>query len=176
MTATITEISKNGAAATLRKLDVGAGGKRDDGFETMDVSPVYSPDFQHDLTQFPWPFEDNTFDELRCWHVLEHIERQHLISVMNELQRVLKVGGVADIEVPVFPYWTAIADPTHVSFFVPQTFAYFCTVESYHRAVHGSPVADYEEHRRLYGIRTWVLRKAFRDEMGSIMRVEMVKP
>lgn len=159
-----------------RKLDVGAGGKRDPGFETMDISPVYSPDFEHDLTRFPWPFEDDTFDELRCWHVLEHIERKHLISVMNEMQRVLKVGGVADIEVPVFPYWTAIADPTHISFFVPQSFAYFCTAESYKRAVRGAAAADYEEHRALYGISTWVLRKAFRDEMGSILRVEMVKP
>lgn len=161
--------------ATVRKLDVGAGAKRDD-FETMDISPAYSPDFQHDLTDFPWPFEDNTFGELRCWHILEHVERLKMIPVMNEMHRVLIPGGVADVEVPVFPYWTAIADPTHVSFFVPQTFAYFTTAESYRKAMRGAPGADYAEHRALYGIKEWEVRKAFRDDMGSILRVELVKP
>lgn len=169
----------NGVATELRplrKLDVGAGAKRDDDYETMDVSPAYSPNFQHDMLQMPWPFEDATFDALRCWHVLEHIERKHQIDVMNEMHRILKPGGVADIEVPVFPYWTAIADPTHLSFFVPQTFAYFCTHDSYTKSIRGAQVfEDLAEHRKLYGIKEWECRKAMRDEMGSILRVELVK-
>lgn len=196
-------VTANGAVETIigRKLDVGAGAKRDDGYETMDISPVFMPDFQHDLTVFPWPFEDATFVEVRCWHVLEHLPRSYfvfhaaeqpqmhgsapermeprnaLIDVMNEMHRILAPGGVADIEVPVFPYWTAIADPTHLSFFVPQTFAYFCTGESYSKAFRGArALEDHADHRQLYGIKTWVARKAYRDEMGATMRVELVKP
>ena len=45
MTATIAAINSNGRVGTLRKLDVGAGAKSDDGWETMDVSPAYHPDF-----------------------------------------------------------------------------------------------------------------------------------
>lgn len=160
-TAVITPI-RNGTAPK-RRLDIGAGAKRDEGWETMDLSPVYSPDFQHDLTQLPWPLADESFDELRCWHVLEHIERRYQIPVMNEMHRVLKTGGVADIEVPVFPYWTAMADPTHVSFFVPQSFWYFTK-------------SEYAEHRDLYGIKTWKMRDGWRDGQGSIVRVELEKP
>lgn len=160
-----------------RKLDIGAGAiTPDDGWETMDVSPAYSPDFQHDMTSLPWPFPDGAFDEVRCFHVLEHLERQYLIPVMNEMWRILKSKGVAKIEVPVFPYWTAIADPTHVSFFVPQTWAYFTTNESYRKAMHGSRAADYHQHRALYGIKEWVMTKALRDEQGSILAVHLEKP
>jgi SAM-dependent methyltransferase len=176
MAATITPMrSPNGHVATPRKLDIGSGAIKDEGYETMDISPVYSPDFQHDLTQFPWPFEDESFDEVRAFHVLEHIERQHLIAVMNEMHRLVTPDGIANIEVPVFPFWTAIADPTHVSFFVPQTWAYFCTHESVRRGLQGSALADFASHRELYGIKTWKLQKAFRDAMGSILRVELVK-
>lgn len=171
-------ITSNGAAAVkvYDKLDIGAGAKREDGWLTMDISPVHSPDFQHDLTQFPWPFRDGQFSEVRAWHILEHIERRYLIPVMNEMHRILKSGGMASIEVPVFPYWTAIADPTHLSFFVPQTFAYFCTFDSYRKAMHGARAADYDEQRELYGAKTWICQKGMRDGMGSILQVELVKP
>ena len=171
MTATITSIN---GAQTLRKLDVGAGAMRDEGYETMDISPAFSPDFQHDLTQFPWPFEDRSFDEVRCFHVLEHIERKYTIAMMNEMHRILNPSGVLEIEIPLFPYWPAIADPTHVSFFVPQTFAYFCTGESYAKGMKGSRAYEgYENHRKLYGIKEWELVAAKRDELGSILRVVM---
>ena len=159
-----------------RKLDVGAGAYREEGYETMDISPAFSPDFQHDITQLPWPFEDEAFHEIKCFHVMEHLERRFMVPVMNEMHRILRPGGMAEVEVPIFPFWTAIADPTHVSFFVPQTFSYFCTADSYRQAMRGSTVdVDHTDHRTLYGIKTWTLQKAFRDEMGSILRVQMRK-
>lgn len=165
-------LTRNGTG--LRKLDVGAGAIREEGYETMDISPAFSPDFQHDLTQLPWPFADQTFDEVKCFHVLEHLERKYLVPVMNEMHRILKPEGRAMIEVPLFPYWPAIADPTHVSFFVIQTFAYFCTGESYQRAAHGARAfEDYHDHRKLYGINEWEMIAAKRDGMGSIVRVEL---
>ena len=175
MTATAPRIAANGTAE--RRLDIGAAGISLEGYETLDISPVFSPTYQHDLTNFPWPFEDETFVGVRCSHVLEHLERKYLIPAMNEMWRILKPQGVAEIEVPVFPYWTAIADPTHVSFFVPQTFAYFCTMDSYRKAVRGSKIFEnYHEYRQVYGIHEWVMDHALRDEMGSIVRVYMRKP
>jgi len=160
--------SKNGATVQ-RRLNVGAGSKPHEGFETMDISPVFSPDFQHDLLSFPWPFADETFDELLCEHVLEHVESGHRVAVMNEMYRILKPGGFVTIEVPVFPYWVAIADPTHVSFFVRQSFWYFCR----ERFQSGD---DYSEHQQLYGIKTWSMRGEKRDSQGSILRVELERP
>ncbi len=45
------------------------------------------------------PFEDNTFDLIICNHVLEHIQEDSV--AMKELQRVLKIGGQAILQVPI---------------------------------------------------------------------------
>lgn len=177
MVATIREIRVKDKVG--RKLDIGAGAKsqEEDGWETLDISPAYHPDFQHDITRFPWPFEDDTFEELACWHVLEHLppvtmaidwDRQTVdyintrIAVMNEMHRILKPGGMVNIEVPIFPYWQAMADPTHVAFFVPQTFWYFTKEE-------------HDMHRRLYGIKRWRMEKGKRNNLGSILNITMSK-
>lgn len=44
------------------------------------------------------PFEDHTFDVIFCNHVLEHIPDD--IKAMQELYRVLKVGGMGIIQIP----------------------------------------------------------------------------
>ena len=65
---------------------------------------------------------------------------------------------------PVFPFWTAMADPTHVTFLVPQTWDYFCNT------------AKYGEQMELYGIRPWKMLARKRLMDGQIMRVLMEKP
>lgn len=163
-----------------RKLDVGSGATREDGWESIDISDAYAPDHVHDITELPWPFEDNTFDELRCSHILEHIDRSLLVSVMNEMHRILKPHGLLEIVVPVVcndqgvMQWQAFADPTHVSFFVPETFAYFLP-------------GYYDDHQKLYGIHTWERLendphenvsaiKIYKSADGAIMRIYLVKP
>ena len=154
-----------------RKLDVGSGAIHEDGWESIDKSDAYRPDHVHDLTTMPWPFACGTFDELRCSHVLEHIDRSLLIAVMNEMHRILKPGGTLMIEAPVAGHWKSFADPTHVSYIVPQTFLYF-TINAY---------------QDLYGMEKWDLLPAQVDENGSVFqatldddggvfRIELQKP
>ena len=92
----------------------------------------------------PWPTGDNTVDAIRASHVMEHIPAgQERIDVMNEAHRVLRPGGVFEIIVPILNNpltWHAIADPTHVSFWVLESFHYFDG--------HFAANAD-------YGIRLW---------------------
>ena len=141
-------------------LDVGAGTKREEGFLALDIAG--KPDVLGDARCLP--FKDGAFDGIRAHHVFEHIERQHLVGVMNECRRVLKPGGCIDIEMPVFPFWSAMADPTHVSFYVPQTWDYF------------TDTAKFGEHMQLYGIEPWKLRARKRLTEGQVMRVLMEKP
>lgn len=49
----------------------------------------------HDIT-----FPDNTFDVILCNHVLEHVRDD--IHAMKEMKRVLKPGGFAILQVPLF--------------------------------------------------------------------------
>lgn len=46
------------------------------------------------------PFNDNSFDAVLCNHVLEHVDND--IQAMSEINRVLKPGGFAVLQVPFF--------------------------------------------------------------------------
>lgn len=71
------------------------------------------------------PFADESVDQIYAIHFLEHI--RDLLGLMNEVHRVLKPGGALHVMVPNWQFVNAVADPTHVRFFHPQTFKYFCS-------------------------------------------------
>ena len=53
-----------------------------------------------DLNIFPYPFEDNSIEEIVMVNVLEHLDEPYL--VVKECHRILKKGGVLVVEVPSF--------------------------------------------------------------------------
>ena len=58
----------------IAKLDIGGGGNPTPGFINMDYRDIPGKvDITHDLTLFPWPIEDETFDVATCSHVVEHL-------------------------------------------------------------------------------------------------------
>jgi hypothetical protein len=75
----------------------------------------------------PWPTGDGTVEAVRASHVLEHIPAgEDRIAVFNEVHRVLSPKGAFHVVVPLMTgTWHAIADPTHVSFWVRESFGYF---------------------------------------------------
>ena len=48
------------------------------------------------------PFKNDSFDEIHCVHVLEHLTRDKPPVMLKEMHRVLQPGGVVFIEVPDF--------------------------------------------------------------------------
>jgi len=108
----------------MKRLNLGSGGEPLSGFLNVDISPN-SPnvDIVHDLDKTPWPFEDNSADEIVMSHCLEHLKDQNL--AMKEIHRILKPGGVTIITVPHFTWQYAYADPTHKHFFAYPTFFYY---------------------------------------------------
>ena len=80
------------------KLNLGCGNKKIDGYVNVDVCG--SPDVVCDLSQFPWPFDSNTADEISAFHFLEHALDYE--KTVLEVYRILKPGGILHFRVPHF--------------------------------------------------------------------------
>jgi len=72
---------------------------------TLDIDEDTNPDVVHDLNAMPYPFEDNTFDEIHAYEVLEHCGKQgdwrFFFDQFSELWRILKTGGYYCATVPM---------------------------------------------------------------------------
>lgn len=164
-----------------RKLDLGCGLNPKEGFEGVDL---YGDKAKHkiNLFEFPWPFEDDSIDEIHCSHFLEHIpareveasdirylagqwfvgcEEEHrlgadmLLVFMDECYRILKMDAWMHIVVPSGRSSRAFWDPTHRRFFMQETFLYFS-----------------EEWRRLQGLSHYRIKANFGVEVTHSMPQE----
>ena len=106
------------------KLNLGSGGRPLDDYINVDIN-AKAPrvNVVYDLNHYPWPFEDDSADEIFMSSCLEHLVDRN--RAMKEIYRVLKKGGLAKIIVPHFTYQLAFTDPTHKSFFAYNTFFYY---------------------------------------------------
>ena len=110
------------------RLNIGCGHDTRAGWINLDRVHLDGVDLVHDLTQCPWPFEDESFVEILAKDVLEHVH--NLTEVVTESHRVLKPGGTLTIQVPHFTSKDAFSDPTHVRPFSSLSFDYFTATHS----------------------------------------------
>tara|TARA_B100001057_G_scaffold483102_1_gene559400 strand:- start:50 stop:610 length:561 start_codon:yes stop_codon:yes gene_type:complete len=98
------------------KLNLGSGSKILDGYINVDKYDYYKPDIIHDLEVFPYPFEDNSIEEILLSHVLEHIGQspEVFLNIIKEFYRICKNNSVIKIKVPHPRHDDFISDPTHV--------------------------------------------------------------
>lgn len=66
-----------------KKLNLGCGAFRKEGYLNVDGCAHFGPDITHNLDIFPYPFENDAFDLVEADHVLEHL--QDPFKVMEEL-------------------------------------------------------------------------------------------
>ena len=64
-----------------------------------------------DLDRFWCPFRDNSFDQVRAVHVIEHVS--DVIRTMEEFHRLLRPGGEVYIATPHYTDFSSFCDPTH---------------------------------------------------------------
>lgn len=106
-------------------LDLGCGfKKRDPAAISVDLMPTPQTDLICDLGAFPWPFADNTFDRILCYHVLEHLE--DVVGFMREVHRVAVPGAILEGMTPHFSSPYSYMDPTHKKHFSIRMFDMFC--------------------------------------------------
>ena len=105
------------------KLNLGCGTEIMENYVNIDFVKLKGVDVIHNLNKFPYPFKDNTFEEVYTSHVLEHLE--DLPKVMGEIKRICKKGAKVRIRVPHFSCGVSYRDPTHRRLFSYFTFDYF---------------------------------------------------
>ena len=91
----------NSGDAARRILDVGCGANKVAGAIGMDVNPRTAADVIHDLDELPYPFDNDSFDEVIGRHVIEHVRDP--MAVMREIHRITRNGGIVRL---VAPHWT----------------------------------------------------------------------
>ena len=122
-----------------------------DPLTTLDMGDNCGADVVWDLDTRPLPFNDEEFDEIAAYDVLEHVGRQGdwrgYFDEMAEYHRLLKPGGVFGIIVPIGA--DAFADPGHTRFFGANHFM-FLDQGFYETALaEGKQIADYRFYWKL---------------------------
>ena len=79
----------------------------------VDFANCEGVDIIHDLTIFPYPFEDNSIDVIHSSHFVEHLDGIERMKFMDECYRILKPGGKMRLLHPYYKSVRAVQDPTH---------------------------------------------------------------
>ena len=109
------------------RLELGGGKRRTPEFLSLDLVRGTQPDILADLNEPLTLLPDDSVAEVRTKHTLEHVEK--LLPLLAELHRVVRPGGLIDVQVPHFSNPYGYSDPTHVRFFGMYSFHYFSAPE-----------------------------------------------
>jgi hypothetical protein len=104
-------------------LYFGCGKDKVDGFLGIDRVKTGAVDIIHDMNTFPYPFDDNSVNNVLLSHILEHLP--DTIRVMEEIWRICKNSAMIRVVVPYYNSPGQHHDPTHVRFFTEHSFDYF---------------------------------------------------
>ena len=109
------------------KLNMGCGFNKRAGFLNVDLAPECQPDLVCDLESLPWPWENDSVDEVVFHHSLEHIGQSPrvFLGMIKELYRVCRDNARVRINVPHPRHDDFINDPTHVRIITPSTLSLF---------------------------------------------------
>lgn len=113
------------------RLDLGCGPNKKDGFIGVDVRDFPGVDKVVNLTArrqgvslngtvnenfgtfAPWPWSDNSIDEIHCSHFIEHLDAEERIHFVNECYRIMKPGAKMMLIAPHWSSCRAYGDLTH---------------------------------------------------------------
>lgn len=136
---------------------MGSGHQNVEGWINIDLNPITGCDLVANIP--PIPVRDNSIEHILASHFIEHIPTEKKIELFNEFWRVLKPGGELEIYVPHAYKWPAIADPTHVSFWVTESGIYYTEQMAYLK----------------YGIKVWSQSNWHLQNDDWVIEARMVK-
>lgn len=139
------------------ELLIGAGSARDkrvftqgkeqwEDLITLDNNPHHKPEVLWDLTRLPLPFEDNQFDEIHAYEVLEHTGAQgdyrFFFAQFTEFWRILKPDGKLFGSCPHWKSVWAWGDPSHTRVIQKEQFM-FLSQQEYKNQIGKTPMSDF---------------------------------
>lgn len=142
--------------APHRELLIGCGSNRAKRLEyggrsewaaltTLDHNADHKPDVVHNLEMLPLPFEDESFDEIHAYEVLEHVGRQgdwrFFFDQWSDFWRLLKPGGVFIGTCPLASSPWAWGDPSHTRIIGPECMIFLC--QPAYAQVGVTPMSDF---------------------------------
>lgn len=114
---------------------------------TLDNNPLHRPDVLWDLNQRPLPFEDEAFDEIHAYEVLEHLgkgigDHESWFAEWTEWWRLLKPGGYLCGSSPALTSRWLWGDPSHRRVVSAETMT-FLNQPAYTDQVGKTPMSDF---------------------------------
>ena len=143
---------------SIRQLILGCGNKKTKHPEnkmwfdvvTVDIDSTCNPDICYDLNKFPYPFDDNEFDEVHAYEILEHLGSQgdyiSFFNLFNEVWRIMKKDSILYFTTPLWNSLWAWSDPGHTRIISEGSIA-FLSQKEYEKQIGITSMTDY---RRLY--------------------------
>jgi SAM-dependent methyltransferase len=99
----------------VKILDLGSGAFKIPGSIGLDIIAHPNVDVVHHLDDFPYPFENDTFDAVYLNHVVEHL--QYPKKALEECLRIVRPDGAIYIMVAHFTCANSYGDVTHLRYF-----------------------------------------------------------
>jgi SAM-dependent methyltransferase len=128
-------------------FDIACGGNKQKGFIGLDKRDLPGVDIVIDLEDFPWrPIPDECCAVAVSSHFMEHLCPKKTLPFMDEVWRILEIGGTFAVSVPYAGSRGFWQDPSHCNGLNEVTWQYF------------------DPHFPLYGIykpKPWKIQKGF---------------
>jgi SAM-dependent methyltransferase len=138
-----------------RELLIGCGESRENrihplirwsNLTTLDHDVSCEPDVVHDLENLPLPFDDNTFDEIHAYQVLEHTgelgDWRFFFAQWSDFWRILKPDGLFYGTVPHWQSRWVWGDPSHKRVVTQDQFVFLDQAE-YTKQVGRTGMSDF---------------------------------
>jgi hypothetical protein len=122
-----------------KRLNLGCGFKKFEGFHNVDYSDICSPDEIVELNSKSWPWPDNEYTHIVAKDILEHLGHDGVsfTDIIKEMYRVSDNAAIWEVQVPHHRCDIAWDDPSHVRVITPTTFRLFDKKRAYEKIVAG---------------------------------------
>jgi len=138
-----------------------------DNLTTLDYNADHKPDVVWDLMKLPLPFEDESFDEIHAYEVLEHLGQQGdyklFFAQFSEFWRLLKPNGHLLATCPSRNSVWAWGDPSHTRIIQLEQLV-FLSQEEYRIQIGKTPMSDF---RNIYKAD---FETMYQDDDGEMVR------